>query len=56
MFIFVPSDKKTGFTVLKLWSGHDFHTEIYKGADSIKTADAIIILNLCTSSDDALYL
>ena len=27
-----------------------------KGHNSIKTVDAVMVLNLCTSSDDALYL
>ena len=27
-----------------------------KGHNSIKTADGVMVLNLCTSSDDALYL
>ena len=40
----------------KLLSGHNFQTEIIKGHNSLKTVGQVIVLNLCTSSYDALYL
>ena len=40
----------------KLLSGHYFQTEIFKGHNSLKNAGQSMVLNLCTSSYDALYL
>ena len=40
----------------KLLSGHYFHTEIFEGHNSLKNVGQIMVLNLCTSSYDALYL
>ena len=40
----------------KLLSGHYFQTEIFKGLNSLKNVGRVIVLNLCTSSYDALYL
>ena len=40
----------------KLLSGHNFQTEIFKGHNSLKNVGRVIVLNLCTSSYDALYL
>ena len=40
----------------KLLSGQNFQTEIFKGHNSLKTVGQVIVLNLCTSSYDALYL
>ena len=37
-------------------SRHDFQTEIWKGNNSIQTVDGVMVLVLCSSSDDALYL
>ena len=40
----------------KLLSGHYFQTEIFKGHNSLKKVGRVMVLNLCTSSYDALYL
>ena len=40
----------------KLLSGHYFQTEIFKGHKSPKNVGRSMVLNLCTSSYDALYL
>ena len=40
----------------KLLSGHYFQTEIFKGHNSLKNVGRVMVLNLCTSSYDALYL
>ena len=39
-----------------LLSGHYFQTEIFKGHNSLKNVDRVMVLNLCTSSYDALDL
>ena len=31
-------------------------SQFTKGHNSLKTVDGVMVLNLCTSSDDALYL
>ena len=41
---------------VKLLSGHYFQTEILKGHNSLKTVGRVMVLNLCISSYDALYL
>ena len=40
----------------KLLSGHYFQTEMFKGHNSLKNVGPVMVLNLCTSSYDALYL
>ena len=40
----------------KVLSGHYFQTEILKGHNSPKNVGRVMVLNLCTSSYDALYL
>ena len=40
----------------KLLSGHDFQTEIFKGHNSLKKVGQVMVLNLYTTSYDALYL
>ena len=40
----------------KLLSRHYFQTEIFKGHNSLKNVGQVMVLNLCTSSYDALYL
>ena len=40
----------------KLLSRHNFQTEIFKEHNSLKNVSGIKVLNLCTSSYDALYL
>ena len=40
--------------VLKLYSGHDFHTKITKGHISTKTVNGVTILVLCTLPDGVL--
>ena len=40
----------------KLLSGHYLQTEIFKGHTSLKNVGRVMVLNLCTSSYDALYL
>ena len=40
----------------ELLYGHDVHSEILKGASFRKNIGGVKFLNLCTSSDDALYL
>ena len=47
---------KIFFTVLKLWSGHDFHTKNFKGAFFRKNVGGVTVLFVCTSSDGGLYL
>ena len=43
-------------TVFKVLSGYYFQTEIFKGYNSLKYVGQVMVLNLCTSSYDALYL
>ena len=46
-----------GFRVTDLNSRVDARVvTIYKGAQFRKTVDGVMVLNLCTSPDDALYL
>ena len=52
----VPSFKKISQTVSQLLSRCHLHTEIFKGHNSVKNVDGAMILVLCTSSDNALYL
>ena len=40
----------------KLLSGHYFQTEIFKGHNSLKNVGRVVVLNLFTSSYDAIYL
>ena len=40
----------------KLLSGYYFQTEIFKGHNSLKNVGGVMVLNLCTSSYNALYL
>ena len=40
----------------KLLSGHYFQPEIFKGHNSLKNIGRVMVLNLCTSSNGALYL
>ena len=40
----------------KLLSRQYFQTEIFKGHNSLKKVGLVMVLNLCTSSYDALYL
>ena len=40
----------------KLLRGHYFQSEIFKGHNSLKNVGQVVVLNLCTSSYDALYL
>ena len=40
----------------KLLSGHYLQTEIFKGHNSLKNVGRVMVLNLSTSSYDALYL
>ena len=40
----------------KLFDGHYFQTENFKGHNSLKNVGQVMVLNLCTSSFDALYL
>ena len=47
---------KTSQQFSKLLSGHYFQTEIFKGHNSVKNVGRVMVLNLCTSSYDALYL
>ena len=47
---------KLSRTVSKVFSGHDFYTENYKGNNSAEYAVGVTVVNLCTSSDHALYL
>ena len=42
--------------VSKLLCRHYFLTEIFKGHNSLKNVGRVMVLNLCTSSYDALYL
>ena len=53
--------------VSKLKSGHDFYSENFKGADTIsilntkgnnsaKNVGGVTVVNLCTSSDHALFI
>ena len=55
-FIFVPSFVKISHQFPKLLSWHYFQTEIFKGHNSTKNKGRVKVLNLCTSSHDALYL
>ena len=47
---------KTSQQFSKLLSGHYFQTENFKGHSSLKNVGRVMVLNLCTSSYDALYL
>ena len=40
----------------KVLSGHYFKTEIFKGHNFLKNVDRVMVLYLCASSYDALYL
>ena len=42
--------------VSELLIGHNFHSEIFKGASLHKNVSGVKVLILCTLSDDALYL
>ena len=48
--------KKISQIISELSSTHDFYTEIYKGAYFVKTASGVMVLVLCMSSDNAIYL
>ena len=52
----VPSCIKISPWFSELLREHDFHTEIYKGHNSVKTVNGVTVLILCILSDDALYL
>ena len=39
----------------KILSRHYFQREIFNGQNSLKNVGRVIVLNLCTSSYDALY-
>ena len=54
--MFVASFVKISQQLSKLLSGHYFQTEIFKGHTSLKNVGRVMVLNLCTSSYDALYL
>ena len=53
--IYLPSLTKLSQMVSKLYSGHDFYTENYKGNNSAKNVDGVTVVYLCTSSGHALY-
>ena len=55
---FVPSFVKISHEATKLFNGHYFQTEIFKGVCLIpeKHRSNYVFFNLCTSSDDPLYL
>ena len=40
----------------ELLSGQDFLGEIFKGQNFVKNVGGVTVLDLCTSSGDALYL
>ena len=46
---------KLSQTVSKLYSGHDFYTENYKGNNSAKNVGGVTVVDLCMSSGHALY-
>ena len=46
----------TSGQILKLQSGHDFHTDDSKGDNSTKNVSGVMVLVLWASADDALYL
>ena len=48
-------NKVGGVTVLVL-SQHHFRTKIYNGTKSHKNVSRVMVLVICTSSDDVLYL
>ena len=50
MLYIVPSFVKLSRTKPKLYSGHDFLRENYKGDYSAKNAGGATVVNLCTSS------
>ena len=56
MLYIVPIFVKLSQTVSKLYSGHDFYTENYKGNNSAKNVGGVNVVNLCTLSGHALYL
>ena len=41
---------------LKFTKGYNYVKRATKGHNSVKTVDAVIVLNLCISSEDSLYL
>ena len=45
------SELQTQTELSTLWQ-----SKFTKGHNSVKTVDGVMVLNLCTSSDDALYL
>ena len=47
---------KISMTVLKLQSGHDFETNIFKGALFCKNVAGVIVFILYTLPDASLYL
>ena len=47
---------KTSWTILKLWSGHNFNTDNYKGYNFVNIAHRVIVLDLYTYSNHGLYL
>ena len=42
--------------VSELLNGHDFHTQIFNGKNSVQNVDGDVVLVCFTSSDDVLYL
>ena len=46
---------KIFLTVLKLYRGHNFHTKISKGHNSVQHVGRVTVLFVCTSSDGDLY-
>ena len=56
MLYIVLSFVKLSRTVSKLYSGHDFYTEITNGNNSAKTGGGATVVNLCMLSGHALYL
>ena len=47
---------KISWTASKVYSGHDFHRKNFKGPLFHKNIGGVIVLVLCTSSDNGLYL
>ena len=56
LYIFVSSFVKIFQKVSELLSRHDFHSEIFKGHNSVKNVDGVMVLVVCMSFDGALYL
>ena len=42
--------------ISEILSGQDIHTEISKGANSVKNVDGVTVFGVCTLSDRVLYL